>query len=148
MKKQKAVGRSKTKDSSLEVEAVQSIESDINAAEAIEPQPVQIEQDNPLIPEKEATESAPQMSRNQKYWIATLLIFADCSVQSGPDGIFDVLARNFGDPGQVSWWLWRIGHQDKAKYLKGKDIVDGIRKVAAELHKDLIQEIGRPVVRL
>lgn len=148
MKKQKAVGRSKTKDSSLEVEAVQALERDVIAVETIEPQATQIEPDSALPPEQEATQSAPQMSRNQKYWIATMLIFADCTVQRSPDGIFDVLARNFGDPGQVSWWLWRIGHQDKAKYLKGKDIVDGIRKVAAELYKALCLEIGKPVARL
>jgi hypothetical protein len=111
MKKQKAVGRSKAKNSSLEVEAVQSIENDINAAEAIESQPVLREQDNPLIPEQKETQSAPQMSRIQRYWIGTMLVFADCALQKDPEGVFDVLARNFEHTNALSWWLWRIGQE-------------------------------------
>jgi hypothetical protein len=92
------------------------------------------------------TSPSPQMGRIQQYWISTMLIFADCAVQKNPDGIFDVLARNFDSPGALSWWLQRIGHGDMAKYTKGKDIVDAIRKVAHELYRDL-RDIGRPVAR-
>ena len=87
------------------------------------------------------------MSRIQHLWIATMLIFADCSVQKSPEGIFDVLARNFEDTGALSWWMWRIGYGDKTKLLKGKDIVDAIRKVAHLLYRDLKKGIGRPVAR-
>ena len=86
------------------------------------------------------------MSRIQQYWISIMLVFADCAVQNNPDGVFDVLARNFDSPGTLSWWLHRIGHGDIAKYTKGKDIVDAIRKVAYELYRDL-REIGKPVAR-
>ena len=43
--------------------------------------------------------------------------------------------------------MWRIGYGDKTKLLKGKDIVDAIRKVAHLLYRDLKKEIGRPVAR-
>jgi hypothetical protein len=147
MKKQKAVGRSKAKDSSLEVEAVQSIETDIDAAEAIESQPIQREQDNTLIPEQKETQSAPQMSRIQRYWIGTMLVFADCALQKDPEGVFDVLARNFEHTGALSWFLWKIGHGEMTRFVRGKDLIEAIRKIAHELYRYLKTEVGRPVAR-
>ncbi len=87
------------------------------------------------------------ISRNQSYWISTMKIFADCAVQENQQGVFDVLARNFDTSGHLSWWLWRIGHADKCKYTKRKDIVDAIRKVSSELYRDLRQDIGRRICR-
>jgi len=88
-----------------------------------------------------------QIGRIQEYWIATMKIYADCAIQADQEGVFDVLARNFETSGALSWWLWRIGHADKCQYTKRKDIVDAIRKVAAELHKDLCRDVGRPIAR-
>ena len=65
MKKQNNTGRSKARDSSLEVEPVQTIESDVITAEISESQPMEIGQDNTLISEQEDTQSAPEMSRIQ-----------------------------------------------------------------------------------
>lgn len=147
MKKQKVIGRSKSKDSCLVAEAVQAIETELTSAETMESPPLPIEQDNRSTPEEEAIQSVPQMSRIQRYWIGTMLVFADCSVQKSPDGIFDVLARNFEDTGNLSWWLWRIGHGEMTQHLKGKDILDASRKIAHELYKHLKTEVGRPSAR-
>ncbi len=88
----------------------------------------------------------PMTSRMHDYWIRTMLVFADAAVAKDPDGVFDVLARNFDSAGNLSWWLHRVGHGDKAQYAKGRDLVEYIRKVAHELHRDL-KEIGKPVAR-
>ena len=124
-------------------------EADTSPIASESPDPVTIpetqkEEPVAILPE---TQPVLQMSRIQHLWIATMHIFADCSVQKSPEGIFDVLARNFEDTAALSWWLWRIGYGDKTKLLKGKDIVDAIRKVAHLLYRDLKKEIGRPVVR-
>ena len=147
MKKQKVVGRLKAKISSLEAEPVQVIESDVIATEIVESQPTQIEQDNTPPPEQEEIHSVPEMGRIQRYWIGSMLVFADCSVQDSPDGVFHVLARNFKHTGALSWWLWKIGHGEMTRYVKGKDIVDAIRKIAHELHRILKSEVGKPVAR-
>jgi hypothetical protein len=89
----------------------------------------------------------PAIGRVQAYSIVTMKIFADCAVQTNAQGVFDVLGRNFETSGALSWWLWRIGHSDKCKYTKRKDIIDAIRKVSAELHKDLSRDVGRRVSR-
>ena len=86
------------------------------------------------------------MSKVQTYSILSMMVFADCAVQKDPYGIFDVLARNFVDNGFLSWWLNRIGHGDKTKYAKGRDIVDYIRKIAHELYREL-KEVGKPIAR-
>ena len=99
------------------------------------------------VSEEPKTSSAPQIGRIQQYWIFTMLVFADCAVQKDPDEVFDVLARNFDTPGALSWWLYRIGHGDMAKYVKGRDLVEYFRKVAHELHRDL-KGMGKPVARL
>ena len=132
MKKQRTVARSKPKDSSLEVETVQA---------------TKIELEDTLPPGQEETQSAPEMSRIQRYWIGSMLVFADCSVQDSPDGVFHVLARNFEHTGALSWWLWKIGHGEMTRYVKGKDIVDAVRKIAYELHRILKSEVGRPAPR-
>jgi hypothetical protein len=82
----------------------------------------------------------------QKYSILSMLVYADCAVKLSPDEVFHVLARNFDNPGLLSWWLHRIGHGDKAKYAKGRDLIDYIRKIAHELHRDL-KNVGKPVAR-
>ena len=89
----------------------------------------------------------PSIGRIQGYWISTMKIFADCAVQTNEQGVFDVLGRNFETSGDLSWWLWRIGHADKCKFTKRRDIVDAIRKVSAELHRDLSRDVGRRVAR-
>ena len=127
--------------------AVDSIENELISVEVPDYLPdEQTEEESPVDVQSEP-QPIPQMSRTQRYWIGTMLIFADCAVQKSAEGIFDVLARNFEDTGALSWWLWRIGYGDKTKLLKGKDIVDAIRKVAHLLYRDLKKEIGRPVVR-
>ena len=127
--------------------AVDSIENELISVEVPDYLPdEQTEEESPVDVQSEP-QPIPQMSRTQRYWIGTMLIFADCAVQKSAEGIFDVLARNFEDTGALSWWLWRIGYGDKTKLLKGKDIVDAIRKIAHELHRDLKKEIGRPVAR-
>lgn len=86
-------------------------------------------------------------SRNQQHFIRAMLIFADCCLQRTPEGIFDVLGRNFDSSGFMAWWLNRIGKGHIVGVLKGKDIIDAIRKVAYELYRELKGEIGRPVAR-
>ena len=113
---------------------------DVSQAASVEPKQVE------TVTDESKPSPAPQIGRIQQYWISTMLVFADCAVQNNPDGVFDVLARNFDSPGALSWWLYRIGRGEMAKYTKGKDVVDAIRKVAHELHREL-REIGKPVAR-
>lgn len=87
------------------------------------------------------------VSRNQQYVLRNMLVLCDCCVQASPDGIFDVLARNFSDTGALMWWLRKVGKFHVAELVKGKDLVDAIRKAAHELYRDLKKEIGRPVAR-
>jgi hypothetical protein len=98
-------------------------------------------------PDNQQVNSSPAIGRIQGYWLATMKIFADCAVQTNAQGVFDVLGRNFETSGALSWWLWRIGHAEKCKFTKRRDIVDAIRKVSAELHKDLSRDVGRRVSR-
>ncbi len=130
MKSKKAQSRRATKAAGQEV----------SQAPAVEPKPAETTKDEPKPP------PAPQIGRVHGYWIARMLIFADCAVQQSPDAVFDVLARNFESTGALSWWLYHIGRGEIAKYTKGKDIVDAIRKVAHELYRDL-REIGKPIAR-
>jgi hypothetical protein len=75
------------------------------------------------------------------------VILCDCCVQRGPDGVFDVLGRNFPDTGSLAWWLRRLGKGHLADLVKRKDIVDAIRKVSHDLFQELRAEIGRPIAR-
>ena len=86
-------------------------------------------------------------SRNQQYYIRSVVILCDCSVQRNADGIFDVLARNFWGLGILTWWLRRVGKAHLVDQVKGKDLVDAIRKVAHSLHRELSDVIGRPMAR-
>jgi len=86
-------------------------------------------------------------SRNQQYYIRSVVILCDCSVQRNADGIFDVLARNFWGLGILTWWLRRVGKAHLVDQVKGKDLVDAIRKVAHSLHRELSGVIGRPMAR-
>ena len=87
------------------------------------------------------------MSINQQYAIRTAVVLCDCSVQNIPERIFDVLGRNFADTGALMWWLRRIGKGHLAEPLKGKDVVDAVRKTAHALSLELREEIGKPVAR-
>jgi hypothetical protein len=87
------------------------------------------------------------VSRNQQYWIRTMLVLCDCCVKPTPEAVFDVLARNFNDVGGLCWWLWRIGQAGLVPRTKGKDLVDAFRVVAYALHQQLRAEIGRPIPR-
>lgn len=100
-----------------------------------------------ISPEEQQARLTPSIGRIQGYWISTMKIFADCAVQTNEQGVFDVLGRNFETSGDLSRWLWRIGHVDKCKYTKRRDIVDAIRKVSSELHRDLSRDVGRRICR-
>jgi hypothetical protein len=103
--------------------------------------------DQVLSQPPDTTEAArPGISLIQDYRIRDMLVFADAAVAKDPDQVFDVLARNFDTPGGVSWWLHKVGHGDKAQYAKGRDLVEYIRKVSHELHRDL-KDIGKPKAR-
>ncbi len=112
-----------------------------NCSEPVKPGSGQ-EETSPVINQY----SLSNMSLVQKYSILSMLVYADCAVKLSPDNIFDVLARNFDSPGLLSWWLHRIGHGDKAKYAKGRDLIEYIRKIANELYRDL-KNVGKPVAR-
>jgi hypothetical protein len=87
------------------------------------------------------------MSISQQYAIRNALVLSDCSVQKSPERIFDVLARNFADTAALMWWLRKIGKGHLAESLKGKDIVDAVRKAAHALSRELKDQIGKPVAR-
>jgi hypothetical protein len=89
---------------------------------------------------------APAMSLAQKYTLLSIQTFADCAVQKSPDGIFDVLARNFADNGNLSYFLHKVGMSHLTTYAKGHDIVDYIRKTAHELFKAM-KDVGKPIAR-
>jgi hypothetical protein len=87
------------------------------------------------------------VSRVHEYAVRTMLVFADCAVQSTPEAIFDVLARNFADTGALTWWLWRISKRDLAGRIKRRDIIDATRITAHTLHQQLKSEIGGKLPR-
>ncbi len=87
------------------------------------------------------------ISLQQQHTIRRMVILCDCSAQASPEGVFDVLARNFPEVGELRWWLIKIGKPHLAELIKRKDIVDAVRKSAHELHKELKEQIGRPVAR-
>jgi hypothetical protein len=87
------------------------------------------------------------LNRNQQYAVRSTLILCDCCVQRSWEGIFDVLGRNFNDTGGLMWWLRKVGKTHVAEHVKGKDVVDAVRKAAHELFRELKAEIGRPVAR-
>ena len=92
--------------------------------------------------------TAPTVSRPQFYNQVTAHILGDCAVQPDASGIYDVMARNFGDSGMLSWWLHRIGHADMTKLGRRKDLFDYLRLVSNALHRELKRDLGRPVARL
>jgi hypothetical protein len=87
------------------------------------------------------------MSISQQYAIRNAVVLCDCSVQKTPELIFDVLARNFADTGALMWWLRRMGKGHLAESIKGKDVVDAVRKTAHALSRELREQIGKPMVR-
>lgn len=91
--------------------------------------------------------STSHVSRVQDYAIRNLLVFADCCVQTSPDGIFDVLARNFDNLGALGWWLQRVGKGNLIPLTKGKDLIDALRIVAHALYRQIRVEIGKPIPR-
>lgn len=86
-------------------------------------------------------------SRIQQHAIRSMVVLCDCCVQRDAEGIFDVLCRNHYDANALIWWLRKIGKPLVAEHIKGKDIVDGARKAAYELFRELKKEIGRPISR-
>ena len=92
-------------------------------------------------------EEKPIMSRLQDNFLRNLLVFADCAVQQEVSGVFDVLARNFADKPMLNYWLFRVGYSHLSTYTRHKDIVDAIRKVAHELHRDMKKNIGKAAAR-
>jgi len=87
------------------------------------------------------------MSRPQFYTWATAWTLADAAVQKDAEGVLDVISRNFENAGWLSLWLQKIGHGDKVKLGRKKDMYDYFRLVANALYRDLKREIGRPVSR-
>ena len=140
MKKEKAIKRVKARSTLKESEPLPE-----HVAETATMEIAIIEDPQTAKPEAIFTEQPfQQLGRNQKIWVDTMLVFADCCVQRNEEGVFDVLARNFEDTGGLNWWLWRIGLGAMSKHLKGKDIVDAIRKISSQLFKHLAQDIGKP----
>jgi len=84
---------------------------------------------------------------SHQYAIRSVVTLCDCCVQKSPEGVFDVLGRNFVDTGGLMWWLRRVGKPHVAEQIKGKEVVDAVRKAAHLLFRELKQEIGRPVAR-
>lgn len=126
----------------------------VNEEQSTEDTSEEVDQSDTLTPETAGTSRdeqqarpTPSIGRIHAYWISIMRVYADCAVQTNEQGVFDVLGRNFESSGELSWWLWRIGHSDKCKYTKRKDIIDAIRKVSAELFKDLSRDVGRRVSR-
>ncbi len=89
----------------------------------------------------------PAMSRLQDNFLKSLHVFADCVVQPNASGVFDTLARNFADKPMLNYWLFKVGYGHLSKYIRNKDIVDSIRKVAYELHRDMKKTVGKPIAR-
>jgi hypothetical protein len=87
------------------------------------------------------------VSRNQQYAIRNLIVFADCAVQKDESGVFDTLARNFDSNGFLSYFLSKSGYGHLTPYGKGRDLIDYIRKVAHEIHRDMKKSIGKPIPR-
>ena len=87
------------------------------------------------------------VSRNQRSAIRTMLVFVDCVVQKDESGVFDTLARNFDSNGFLSYFLNKIGYAHLTPYGKGRDLIDYIRKVAHEIHRDMKKSIGKPIAR-
>lgn len=87
-------------------------------------------------------------NRNQQYAVRSMVILCDCCVQNSPDGVFDVLARNFDTVTALMWWLRKIGKGHLVRRVKGKDVVDAVRNAAHDLNRELKVEIGLPVARL
>jgi len=85
--------------------------------------------------------------RNHQYFMRSAVILSDCCVQKDWWDVVDVLGRNFESTGFLAWWLRKIGKGHLVGFVKNKDIVDAVRKVAYELHRELRVEIGRPIAR-
>jgi hypothetical protein len=169
-KKTKVIVRRSTKNSAVESDHSESpalTEQEQTSEASADPQ-AEAQINETTAPEgisgeleaKPDSETAPQEALLNASWfnlesasphkqnvMRTMLVLSDCCVQPCPEGIFDVLARNFDSPGFLSWWLTRIGKAHLIAFLSGKDIVDGIRKVSHELYRELKTEIGRPVAR-
>jgi hypothetical protein len=150
-----------TNDVSIEREEVMLAEP-ITEQELMAPNPVTATKEEPASsPADKPQNSAPSaptlppidgfdlsgMSQNQQYAIRNALVLCDCCVLATPERIFDVLGRNFGDTGSLMWWLRRIGKGPLAETLKGKDIVDAVRRAAHVLARELKEQIGKPVAR-
>jgi hypothetical protein len=152
-------------DTSMEKEAIHQEEGTEIVTQTepdlMVPSPVGAEEGESRSPADETKNSTPPspvlpqitgfdlsgMGLSHQYSVRCSLVLCDCCVQKTPERIFDVLGRNFADTGSLMWWLRRIGKGHLAEPLKGKDVVDAVRKTAHGLSRELKEEIGRPVPR-
>ncbi len=111
------------------------------------PLPSVVSSDNDQGQESETNPSTPHVSRVQDYALRNALVFADCCVQTGPEAVFDVLARNFDSVGALGWWLHRVGKGELVPRTKGKDLIDALRIVSHTLYRQIRIEIGKPIPR-
>jgi len=100
-----------------------------------------------MTPADASPKELPAMSRLQDNFLRNLLVFADCAVQKDESGVFDTLARNFADKAMLNYWLSKTGYGYLSRHTRNKDLVDFIRKVAYELHRDMKKTVGKPVAR-
>jgi len=111
------------------------------------PEEVETPQTTETSPGDTSSAERPTMSRLQENALKSLLTYADCVVQEDETGIFDVLARNFEDKGLLNFWLWKVGYGHLSKFGRTKDLVDFIRIISREIHRDMKKTIGKPVAR-
>jgi len=57
------------------------------------------------------------------------------------------LARNFADKPMLNFWLWKVGYAHLSKHGKNKDLVDFIRVLSREIHRDMKETVGKPIPR-
>lgn len=99
------------------------------------------------LPADKLSVQNPTMSRVQEYNLKTLRVYADCAVQRDEAGIIDVLARNFEDKALLNFWLWKAGLGHLSKLIRNKDLLDSLRIISRELHREMKQSVGQPVSR-
>ena len=111
------------------------------------PEEAQKPQAKETSPGDTSSAERPTISRLQKNALKSLLTYADCAVQKNESGIFDVLARNFEDKPLLNFWLWKVGYSHLSKFGRNRDLVDFIRVISREIHRDMKKTVGKPVAR-
>jgi hypothetical protein len=97
--------------------------------------------------QSDSATAAPSKSLAQRYVLLSIQTFGDCVVQQSPDLLFDVLARNFENRWQLSYWLNKVGYDHLTPYGKNHDFIDYLRRTSHELFKSFKADIGKPVAR-